>query len=96
MSNLIETIKGKGSVFSGERLVAEVRYEVLIYQDYDERQLLSGQELRTPGLQNTELKLNEPVEANFNELLTLHLEDGRKLNFLAFGGEYKAIGGIYL
>ncbi|HLM80459.1 MAG TPA: hypothetical protein VK302_07485 [Terriglobales bacterium] len=96
MSNLIETVKGKGTVFSGERLVAEVQYEVWVYQTYNETLLLSGQELRTPSFQNTELKLNKPVEADFNELLTLHLADGRKLNFWALGGECKATGGLYL
>jgi len=95
MSNLIETVRGEGTVFSGERLIAEVQYEVRVYQTYNETRLLSGQELRTPSFQEIELDLSKPVEADFNELLTLHLADGRKLNFWAFGGEYKATGGLY-
>jgi hypothetical protein len=96
MSNLIERVQGQGKVFSGERLIAEVQYDVRVYQTYNETRLLSGQELRTPRPQETELDLSKPVEADFNELLTLHLVDGRKLNFWALGGEYKPTGGLYL
>lgn len=96
MSNLIERVKGRGNVYSGDRCITEdVRYDVRVYQHYDEGLLLSGQELGTPIIQNTELDLRKPVEAGFNELLTLHLDDGRKLNFWALGGEYKAAGGLY-
>jgi hypothetical protein len=94
MSDLIERVQGQGRVFSGERLIAEVRYEVRVYQTYTETLLLSGQKLRTASFQNTELDLSEPIQAGFDELLTLHLEDGRKLNFWALG-EYTPTGGLY-
>jgi hypothetical protein len=96
LSNLIERVQDQGRVFSGERLIAEVRYDVRVYQTYNDTLLLSGQELRTPSFQDIKLDLSRPIEAGFNELLTLHLADGRKLNFWALGGLYKTTGGLYL
>jgi hypothetical protein len=93
MSNLIERAQGQGRVFSGERFIAEVQYDVRVYQNYDETLLLSGQRTRTPTVQDIKLDITERIEAAFNERLTLHMADGRKLDFWALGGEYKATGG---
>jgi hypothetical protein len=95
MSNLIERVQGQGKVFSGERMVADVRYNVRVHQHYQESMLLSGQTTRTPIYQSIELDLSERVEGGFDEPLTLHMSDGRKLNFWALGGKYTATGGMY-
>ena len=96
MSNLIERAHGQGRVFSGERFIANVHYDVRVYQIYDETLLLSGQRTKTPTVQEIELDISERIEAGFNERLTLHMADGRKLDFWALGGEYKTTGDPYL
>ena len=91
MSNLVERLQGPGRVFSGERLIADVRYDVRVYQNYDETPLLSGERVRTPISQDIELDITESVEAGFGESLTLHMADGRKLEF--WGGGRRRVQG---
>ncbi len=95
MSNLIETVQGQGKVFSGERFISDVHYEVRVYQLYDETPLLSGEKARTPTVRDIKLHITGHVEAGFNERLTLHMADGRKIDFWGLGREYKATGGPY-
>jgi len=83
-------------VFSGERFIADVHYDMRVHQIYDETLLLSGQRTRTPTVQEIGLDISERIEAGFNERLTLQMADGRKIDFWALGGEYKTTGGPYL
>ncbi len=74
---VIENPTGKGLVFKGKQLIAEVAYELQVLQD---------------GLNNGALvktivtgKIRRIDAANIlwsTELLTLHLQDKRKLDFI--------------
>jgi hypothetical protein len=92
---IIERVAGHGNVCLGERLIKAVRYTVTVHQNYGESQFISGEEIRYPTFQNTKLVVGERIEAGFDEVLTLHLADGRKLDFYAIRGEVAPRGGLY-
>lgn len=95
MPDLVETVSGQGKVFSGERFVANVRYKVRVYRQAQRIDLLSGPQISEPPSETTELDISEPIEAAFGEPLTLHLADGRKLDFWFVGSECKLFGGLH-
>jgi hypothetical protein len=97
MSSLIERLKGEGRVLSGQRFVADVRYDIRVYQDYEEVQLLEGPITRTPTSRSVQLNISPAIGAGFGERLTLHMSDGRKLDFFlaSSGGDCMATGGFY-
>ncbi len=76
-------------------LETDVRYDIGVCQEYDERRLLSGQQTRTPTSQNTHLSINPFIAADRGERLTLHMSNSRKLDFFPVShGECKAHGGF--
>jgi hypothetical protein len=81
MSSLLERLRGEGKVFAGEKFLADVRYDVRVYQDYEEVQLLEGPITRTPTSRSVQLNISPAIGAGLGERLTLHMSDGRKLDF---------------
>jgi len=92
---IVEMVHGQGQVLLGQRLIAVVRYSVTVYQHYDVSDPISGPKIRTPVVQNTVLDMSERVPGSFDEVFTLHMADGRKLDFYAIGDNVKARGGMY-
>jgi hypothetical protein len=92
--NLIQTITGEGKVFSGEKFIAEVGHLIRVYDHYREQPLLAGGQSRILTHQSIELRINESLPVGIDRL-TLHLTDGRKLDFFATGENYEVIGGFY-
>ena len=67
----IENPAGKGRVFDGKRLIAEVSYKLQVFQ-YVSKQIVTG-------------KIKTLDRSNIlwgTDLLTLHLQDKRKLDFI--------------
>lgn len=97
MSSLIERLKGEGKVFAGQKFLADVRYDIRVYQDYEEVQLLEGPKTRTPTLRSVRLNINPAIGAGLGERLTLHMSGGRKLDFFlaSSGSDCMATGGLY-
>lgn len=81
--SLIDTLKGKGKIFDGDTFVADVRFEIRVYQRYAESEPLSGEISHVPTLQRFELDIPAPSKKIPMSLrvYTLHLGDGLKLNF---------------
>lgn len=73
---LIENPVGKGWVFKGKQIIAEVAYELQVFQDSTNgapvKPIVSGKIRR---IDNANILWN-------TELLTLHLQDKRKLDFI--------------
>lgn len=97
MSNAIERLTGNGKVMMGTTSVGDARYDIRIYQEYEEVQLLEGPKTRTPTMRSVQLTLSPAPVAGFGERLTLLLSDGRKLDFFltSSAGECTATGGLY-
>ena len=78
----IESPSGLGQVFSGEREIADVMYDLRVVQEFH---ITRGDSPDIPGLRDTTGFLKViPGQKNFfeEESLTLHLDDGRKWDFL--------------
>ena len=98
MSELTERLSGMGKVFSGQEFVASVRYEVRVYQDYQvSRPLDGGEPGRVPTRLRSHLNMRTAPVSRMGQVLTLHLTDGRKIDFLVRSrdGQCKAMGGIH-
>jgi hypothetical protein len=75
--NVVENPAGRGRVFRGDRFVAEVDYVLVVTQDLPSSEKPTGQ-LVTGTLRRTD---KERILWG-TELLTLHLQDKRKLDFV--------------
>jgi hypothetical protein len=80
--SLIDTLEGEGNVYSGATSVAAVSYKVRVYQQFVESRTLQGIS-RVPTLMRIGLGLSVtsgslPMSM---DLYTLHMEDGKRLNF---------------
>jgi hypothetical protein len=96
MAQLIQCLRGNGKVLSGGRTIENVRYVVNIYRTAGiQIEFLSGPPSREPASESIALEISPPVQAASGVLLTLHLDDGSRLNFWAAGGEYTAYGGLH-
>jgi hypothetical protein len=86
---------GKGRVFDRDTFIADVKYEVRIYQRrVDATHALGAAEI--PGLPHLECDLSGlPRMLSFQTRFTLVLNDGRKLNFHVDGDSVRPTGGIY-
>ena len=95
MSDLVKKVSGQGKVFSGERFVANVQYRIRIWPRVETVDLLTGPPMIEPPSEDTELDITEPIAAAVGELLTLHLEDGRKLDFWIVATKCEPFGGVH-
>ena|ERR1700685_379977 len=96
--SLIEKLNGKGKVFEGKNFIADVSYDIRVYQHYSETRLLNGT-ARTPGIGTVELQIipTASVSGLLGTRLTLHMNDARKQDFFpaSSDGNCKATGGPY-
>lgn len=96
-SELTERLSGMGKVFSGQDFVANVRYEVRVYQDYQVgRPLDGGVRGKVPTSLRIHLNMTTAPVSRKGQVLTLHLRGGRKIDFLvhSYDGQCKAMGHI--
>src|SRR5580700_365143 len=95
--SLIAIVKGEGKVSAGQEFIANVRYDIRVYQNYDESQLLLGQQTRTPISRSIELDIQDTIGVSLAERLTLHISDGRKLDFFltSSAGNCRTTAGFY-
>lgn len=96
MSGLLNEYIGNGRVLNEETLLADVRYEVRVYQKYIDASHLAG-DGTVRGTQRVECTISGlPITAPSNVPLTLVLKDGLKLNFDATGRDsVKTTGGLH-
>jgi hypothetical protein len=96
MADSFDKLVGNGRVLNGETFVAEVRYEVRIYQRYIDSSHLVGHGT-LPGTQRLECNLfGLPKELAVRDRLTLVMNDGRKVDFYVWAGDgVRITGGIY-
>jgi hypothetical protein len=93
MQDLIETLEGNGQVFDGDKKLADVTYQINVYQDRINTSSHSGTS-SIPGLKTVTLNLNKDVGAVGDELVLI-LEDQRKLRFFVrSSNSYAAMGAI--
>jgi hypothetical protein len=94
--DLIDRLKGNGRVFKGEDLIAKVKYEVFVYQQYAEFVTLKGP-CKVPRARRFECYLYPAMAMpKTPEQLTLLMNDGKKLDFLPAGrGAFLVTGDIY-
>ena len=78
--DFVENLSGSGQVFDGDKKVADVAYDINVYQDRVNTSSHDGNS-SIPGLKTVVLHLDEPV-GPVGRKLTLVLNDGRKLDFL--------------
>ena|ERR1019366_4961067 len=95
---LLENLKGTGKVFADQEFVADVQYDVRVYENYVMTNLLEGTGPSSieGGTLSIKLNIMEVPMARFGQHLTLQLGDGRKLSFLLMAdGRCEATGPIY-
>src|SRR5919106_839407 len=95
---LIESPKGNGKVFRGEHFLTNSGYSLAVRREY----LPAGDELVEGHLETdgvlTGRSTWEDLEGPDDDPFTLHLADGRRLNFLFINsaiGRIKGTGGFY-
>ncbi len=83
-------IQGEGEVYEGNQKRAKIRYDLSIEQEYprtgtfDSSQEVEGQQSRNGSIYVLEGKINL---LDTGKMLTLHMDDGRKQEFLITDGD---------
>jgi hypothetical protein len=97
MMDLIDQASGRGKVYSGEDFVAEARYRWALYQEYTDVLSQERGRSRVPTLRPLELTIADTsVPLALDTTFTLHLEDGRKIDFrLMLGGVAQPCSNFY-
>jgi hypothetical protein len=95
-----EQITGIGKVFADQELLADCRYEVKVYQRLVDTTNVGQRatSLSDVNVGKVELQIfstSVPLRVESRKLLTLHLEDGRKLDFYWLHGNATATQGLY-
>jgi hypothetical protein len=89
----IETPEGLGNIYRNDQKIADVRYALQVNQEYSiARTLGRSSPSEVPGVKNITGKI-EVLKGERNlmgETLTLHLEDGHELKFVASQGNIMA------
>ena len=76
----LERRSGRGSVYREDgTLLAEANYELVVFQEF----LVVGKD-RSPGLKDIQGWIEPPDWPPVGKPLTLHLEDGRRLDFFYY------------
>lgn len=96
MSVLIENPTGEGYILRGDVRMAQVSYDVRVFQKYDDASHLTGGGA-VPTLKTIDCILNTlPNSVKIGDSLTLVMADGRKLNLFVNGpGTVRATGAMY-
>ena len=81
--DFVEKLSGKGKVFEGTKFIADVDYDISVYQDRIDTSSHDGPS-SVPGLKRVVLALNRHV-GEIGGKLTLVLEDGKKMDFFVSG-----------
>lgn len=82
MDDLIDQASGKGNVYAGGNFVAKAQYHWALYQEYTEIETRERGRTRVPTLQRPELTVTDSsVPLALHTTFTLHMEDGRKIDF---------------
>ena len=93
---MTERLTGKGKVYKGQQFIADVEFELRI-QSKSKETVSFTTTGSIPDFSDVHLRIN-PLSAISDqsgpERLTLHLSEGRKQDFFAWG-ECKATGGPY-
>ena len=79
----VEKLSGDGQVFDGVKKIADVAYEINVYQERINTST-HGDDSSIPGMKRAVLALNKPVGVMGGKL-TLLLKDGRKMDFHVMG-----------
>src|SRR5689334_14435634 len=98
MSELMESPSGTGKVYAGEELVAEVEYEVQVIQPYEKRMTAEGILVDVPTNRRVDCRFSRcsaKIPPDIHRRLTLHMNDGRKVDFYMAANGPSAVGGIY-
>jgi hypothetical protein len=99
MSTLIEKLSGEGSISEKDEFIANVQYEVRIYRKVGMEHLLEGDVVRGQVDDDVVIRINPitSISALVGKRLTLHMNDGRKLDFWVASskGDCTAFGGPY-
>jgi hypothetical protein len=97
---LTERTSGLGKVFDDQEFLADARYEVEVYaRSVDVTNV--GQHVRSMGnvgagrVDVRILPTSGSIQVDGHKRLTLHLEDGRKLDFFWLRGTATATEGLY-
>jgi len=81
--SILENVKGMGAVYHGEEFIRELGYDITVWQEW----LHSSGAAPIEGLQEITglvFDINSPIgvaDLVDGRVLTLHLEDGRRLDF---------------
>jgi hypothetical protein len=99
-NKLSERTNGNGKVFADQQFLADCQYEVRVYQRLVDTTNVG---LRATSLSDVKvgqidvriLSTSVPLQVDSRKRLTLHLEDGRKLDFYWLHGNPTATEGLY-
>jgi len=87
MGRVIEEVQGEGEVYEGERRLGEASYDITVYQDTQTiKSFRPSGSREVDVLQRITGTVNvKPPLSNFDllrKVLTLHLDDGRRWDFV--------------
>jgi hypothetical protein len=97
----IEHVKGRRKMCDKQKLVTEARYDIRVYANYTDTKLLDGSDRSSEtAVGSIEVNIDQVKAAaslTLGQRLTLHLEDGRRLDIFVAGsrGQLTATGPIY-
>ena len=92
----IDEFSGSGTVFNGDLLISEVQYAIAVDHDYlDASGLTTTGVIPTRTIYTLSINAQSPaIQAGPHDLLTLRMENGKRLNFYWWGTP-KVTNGIY-
>jgi hypothetical protein len=98
MKNDRKTLRGAGRISKQEAILSPVQYTHTTIQSYDEVGTFDGM-CRVPTCAEVHVRISpaSALAGYFGELLTLHMDDGRKQNIYASSsdGMCRGTGGPY-
>ena len=97
MEDLREHTVGNGHVFNQGQEIAAVRYAIQVFQAYIETASQDEGRSQIPGSPRITIHISDSsAPIPLGESLTLVMEDGRKIDFIAVGQKaFRATGGMY-
>jgi hypothetical protein len=96
--SLVDSLEGEGKVFNGDTFVADVRFKVRVYQQYEVSRTLAEGASHIPTLKRLELEISAPSRRipMSIQVYRLHMGSGGKLNFfMSSPTTTTATGGIF-
>lgn len=97
MGELTARMRGDGKIFCGAEFLTTSSYEVRVFQEYVDVTTQGKGHAKIPAVKYIDCDLMPfPHMAKIGSRLTLHMDDGRKLDFLVVGANsLKPTGSIY-